>query len=192
MGGWWAGARVVPAVHELYHKRSPWKCALGTYAQFPYMDCTRSVAHMMSHHNYVGTPQDADTPQRGESMYSFVRRTIPANYRGLYKLEKATLAKRGLSAWSWQGRFMKAIVAYLSFLGLLFAVGGSYGLGAGFAATLVARVWVEAFNYLQHAGLIRVPSEPVAGRHVWNHPATITRVLPLQITNHFRHHLGSY
>jgi p-cymene methyl-monooxygenase len=191
-GAWLALVPVVPAVHELYHKRSPWKYALGTYAQFPYMDCTRSVAHMMSHHNYVGTPQDADTPIRGESMYSFVMRTIPANYRDLYKLEKATLAKRGLSVWSWQGRFTKAIVAYLSFLAVLFAVGGIYGLGAGFAATLVARLWVEAFNYLQHAGLIRVPSEPVAGRHVWNHLGTITRILALEITNHCQHHLDAY
>lgn len=62
-------------------------------------------------------------------MYSFVRRTIPENYRELYKLEKVTLAKRGLSVWSWQGRFTKAIVAYLSFLAVLFAVGGIYGLG---------------------------------------------------------------
>src|SRR5260370_35217651 len=102
MGGWWAGARVVPAVHELYHKRSPWKYALGTYAQFPYMDCTRSVAHMMNHHNYVGTPQDADTPLRGQSMSSFVRRTIPPNNRDLYKLEKATPATRAVSRWSVQ------------------------------------------------------------------------------------------
>jgi len=191
-GAWLALVPVVPAVHELYHKRSPWKYALGTYAQFPYMDCTRSVAHMMSHHNFVGTPQDADTPIRGESMYSFVMRTIPANYRDLYQLEKATLAKRDLSVWSWQGRFTKAIVAYLIFLALLFAVGGSYGLAAGFAATLVARLWVEAFNYLQHAGLIRVPDEPVANRHVWNHLGTITRVLALEITNHCQHHLDAY
>ena len=191
-GAWLALVPVVPAVHELYHKRSPWKYALGTYAQFPYMDCTRSVAHMMSHHNYVGTPQDADTPLRGESMYSFVRRTIPANYREIYQLEKVTLAKRGLSVWSWRGRFTKAIVAYLGFLALLFAVGGSYGFAAGFTATLVARAWVEAFNYLQHAGLIRVPTEPVAGRHVWNHLGTITRVLALEITNHCQHHLDAY
>lgn len=191
-GAWLALVPVVPAAHELYHKRSPWKYVLGTYTQFPYMDCTRSVAHMMSHHNYVGTPQDADTPRRGESMYSFVRRTIPENYREIYQLEKVALAKRGLSVWSWQGRFTKAIAAYLSFLAVLFAVGGIAGLGAGFTSTLIARLWVEAFNYLQHAGLIRVPGEPVANRHVWNHLGTITRVAALEITNHCQHHLDAY
>jgi p-cymene methyl-monooxygenase len=191
-GAWLALVPVVPAAHELYHKRSPWKYVLGTYAQFPYMDCTRSVAHMMSHHNYVGTPQDADTPLRGESMYSFVKRTIPANYRELYRLERETLAKRGLSVWSWQGRFTKAIVAYVAFLAVLLWVGGIAGLTVGFTATLVARLWVEAFNYLQHAGLVRVPSEPVANRHVWNHLGTITRVLALEITNHCQHHLDAY
>ena len=75
---------------------------------------------------------------------------------------------------------------------MLFAVGGIAGLGAGFASTLIARLWVEAFNYLQHAGLIRVPGEPVANRHVWNHLGTITRVAALEITNHCQHHLDAY
>src|SRR5260370_21263038 len=100
-GAWLALVPVVPAVHELYHTRSPWNYALGTYAHFPSLDSTRRVAHIMSHHNYVGTPQDADTPLRGESMYSFARRPIPENYRVLYKLEKATLSNTGLSVWSW-------------------------------------------------------------------------------------------
>jgi p-cymene monooxygenase len=108
-GAWLALVPVVPALHELYHKRTPWKYALGTYLQFPYMDCTRSVAHMMSHHLYVGTPRDADTAQRGESMYSFILRTIPGNYRELYATEKTIAAKRGVSVWSWQGKFTKAV-----------------------------------------------------------------------------------
>jgi p-cymene methyl-monooxygenase len=191
-GAWLALVPVVPAAHELYHKRSPWKYALGTYTQFPYMDCTRSAAHMMSHHIHVGTPKDADTPIRGENMYSFILRTIPENYRELYNLEKEALAKRGLSVWAWQGRFTKAIVAYLAFLGVLLVVGGPAGLAAGFAATLIARLWVEAFNYLQHVGLIRVPGEPIEPRHVWNHLGTVTRVAAFEITNHCDHHQDAY
>ncbi len=123
-GAWLALIPVVPAVHELYHKRSPWKYLLGTYAQFPYMDCTRSVAHTMSHHLHVGTPKDADTPLRGENMYTFIVRTIPGNYRELYEIEKVALAKRGLSVWSWQGKFVKAIAAYLALASSSLSVAG--------------------------------------------------------------------
>ena len=161
-GAWLALVPVVPAVHELYHKRTPWKYALGTYLQFPYMDCTRSVAHMMSHHIHVGTRRDADTAQRGESMYSFIVRTIPGNYSELYQIEKATAAKRGLSVWSWQGKFTKAVLAYVSFLVVLLLAGGVAGMAAGFVSSFIARLWVEAFNYLQHCGLIRAEGEPVA------------------------------
>jgi len=191
-GAWLALIPVVPAVHELYHKRSPWKYLLGTYAQFPYMDCTRSVAHTMSHHLYVGTPKDADTPLRGENMYTFIVRTIPGNYRELYEVEKSALAKRGLSVWSPQGKFVKAIAAYLAFLAVLFVAGGPAGAAAGFVSTFIARLWVEAFNFLQHCGLIRVPGEPVTPRHVWNHLGTITRVAAYEITNHCEHHLDAY
>jgi p-cymene methyl-monooxygenase len=182
----------VPALHELYHKRSPWKYALGTYAQVPYMDCTRSVAHMMGHHLYVGMPKDADTPIRGESMYRFLFRTIRGNYAELYAMESAAARKWGRSVWSWQGRFTKAIAAYLAFIVVMIAVGGWAGAAAVFTATLVSRLWVEAFNYLQHCGLIRAEGEPVGAQHVWNHLSTITRIAAFEITNHCEHHQDAY
>lgn len=191
-GAWLAVVPTVPAAHELYHKRSPWKYALGTYVQLPYMDCTRSVAHMMSHHIYVGTPKDADTPYRGETMYGFLLRTIPANYRELYAMESEAAAKRGQSVWAWSGRFTKAIVAYVAALAVALAIGGPAGLLAVIGTTAIARLWVEAFNYLQHYGLIRVDGQPVGPRHVWNHLGMITRVAAFEITNHCDHHLDAY
>jgi p-cymene methyl-monooxygenase len=190
-GAWLAVVPTVPAAHELYHKRSPWKYAFGTYAQLPYMDCTRSVAHMMSHHIYVGTPRDADTPFRGETVYRFLLRTIPANYAEIYHVEKEAAEKRGQSVWSWKGRFTKAVVAYLAALFVAYLLGGFAGVLAILASTTIARLWVEAFNYLQHYGLLRVEGQPVAPRHVWNHLSTITRVAAFEITNHCEHHLDA-
>ncbi|MGH7898273.1 MAG: fatty acid desaturase [Candidatus Binatia bacterium] len=191
-GAWLAVIPVVPAAHELYHKRSPWKYAIGTYTQVPYLDCTRSVAHMMGHHLFVGTPKDADTPIRGESMYGFLLRTIPANYAELYQMESDAARKWGRSVWSWQGRFTKAIAAYLAFLAATTLIGGWAGAAAVFAATVIARLWVEAFNYLQHCGLVRAEGEPVGPQHVWNHLSTLTRTAAFEITNHCEHHLDAY
>ncbi len=191
-GAWLAVVPTVPASHELYHKRTPWKYVLGTYVQLPYMDCTRSNAHMMSHHIFVGTPKDADTPYRGENIYQFLLRTIPHNYRDLYAMEKEAADKRGISVWSIQGKFMKAILAYVGALSIAFLLGGVAGTLAIMASTTIARLWVEAFNYLQHYGLIRVDGTAVAPRHVWNHLSTVTRVLAFEITNHCDHHLDAY
>lgn len=191
-GAWLAVVPTVPASHELYHKRSPWKYALGTYVQLPYGDCTRSVAHMMSHHNHVGTPKDADTPYRGETMYQFLVRTIPANYAEIYQMESEAARKRGQSVWSPKGRFAKAIFAYAAAISVAFLIGGFAGMLGVLATTSIARVWVEAFNYLQHYGLLRVEGQPVAPRHVWNHLGTVTRVAAFEITNHCDHHLDAY
>ena len=72
----------------LYHKRSPWKYLLGTYTQFPYMDCTRSVAHMMSHHNYVGTPQDSGYPAAPRACTPSLSERSPRTIGEIYKLER--------------------------------------------------------------------------------------------------------
>ena len=191
-GAWLAVIPVVPATHELYHKRTPWKYALGTYLQIPYLDCTRSTAHMMGHHLFVGTPKDADTAYRGENIYQFLVRTIPANYAELYAMEVEAARKWKRSVWSPQGRFTRAIGAYLAFLAAITLIGGVAGAAAAVASTIIARLWVEAFNYLQHVGLVRVPSDPVSPHHVWNHLSTLTRTAAFEITNHCEHHLDAY
>jgi alkane 1-monooxygenase/p-cymene monooxygenase len=146
----------------------------------------------MGHHLFVGTRKDADTPIRGESMYGFMLRTIPENYAELYRMESDAAAKWRRSVWSWRGRFTRAIAAYAVFLLAMFAIGGWAGAAAAFASTLIARLWVEAFNYLQHCGLIRAEGEPVGPQHVWNHLSTITRAAAFEITNHCEHHLDAY
>jgi len=114
------------------------------------------------------------------------------NARSVFAWEKAALAKRGLSVWSWQGRFAKAAVALLALTVVLFVIGGAVGMAAGLTVALFGRVWLEAFNYLQHVGLIRVEGQPVGKRHVWNHLSPLTRIAAYEITNHCDHHQDAY
>src|SRR5205814_1733952 len=83
----------------------------------------RSVAHLRGDHWCVGTPNDADTPIRGENMYQFMVRTIPGNYAELYRMESDAARKWGRSVWSWQGRFTRAVAAYVVFLVAMIAIG---------------------------------------------------------------------
>ena len=57
---------------------------------------------------------------------------------------------------------------------------------------VIARFWVETFNYFQHYGQVRVAGSPIEKRHVWNHFGTLSRLLGFEITNHADHHLNSY
>lgn len=189
--GWLAVVPGVPVTHELFHRWRPLHRRLGLVLQVQYMDCTRLYVHMFGHHIHLATSRDSDTARRGESIYSFTARALADNYRELYRLEKQSADKRGRSVWSWRGRFVTAIAVFGIFLLGLFVLGGWAGLAAGLVATMIGRVLAEAFNYIQHCGLIRIEGEPISGRHVWNHLAPLTRAAGFEITNHTPHHLDS-
>jgi p-cymene monooxygenase len=59
-------------------------------------------------------------------------------------------------------------------------------------SVVVARVWVESFNYFQHDGLIRVDGAPIERRHVWNHLKPLSLIIAFEITNHADHHTDSF
>lgn len=189
--GWLAAVPGVPVTHELYHRWRSLHRRLGLVLQVQYMDCTRLFVHMFGHHIHLATGRDSDTARRGESIYRFTARALADNYRELYRLEKQNADRRGRSVWSWRGRVVGAIAMLAIFMLVLFVVGGWAGMAAGFVAVAIGRVLAEAFNYIQHCGLIRIEDEPITGRHVWNHLAPLTRVAAFEITNHTPHHLDS-
>ena len=59
-------------------------------------------------------------------------------------------------------------------------------------AMILARFWIEVFNYFQHYGLIRVDGGAIGRRHVWNHFKPLSRVMGFEITNHADHHTNSF
>ena len=189
---WLTVVTILPSTHEFYHKRVPWKYTLGFYSQILYLDLTRSVAHVIGHHLAVGTPADTDTSPRGMNMYAFVVHAAVGNVRDVIREERTALAKRGLPLWSIQGRVAKAGLAIVLLAVALFAIGGVRGMLAGLTVALLGRIWIEAFNYLQHVGIVRVPGSPVGKRHVWNHLSPLTRMTAFEITNHCDHHQDAY
>ena len=198
----WAGAIIstawmsviayVPASHELYHQRGWLAQVVGTYGQVVYLDCTCNVGHTVGHHIDVGTLADSDTAVRGRTLYSFTPQAVVDSTRMSWRIESDALEKRGHGRWSWRHKVYKAIVAQLLFFVLALALAGWVGAAAALASTMVARLWVESFNYFQHYGIVRVAGKPVARRHVWNHLGFFTRIVAIEITNHADHHLDSY
>jgi p-cymene methyl-monooxygenase len=189
---WMGVVPLVPASHELYHMRSPLARAVGHYAQLCYFDCTRDIGHVINHHIDVATEEDGDTARRGTNLYAFTGHSVIASTRYSLKMEGDALKKKGLSAWHIRHRVYRALLALVIFHGLIFLVGGWTGVALTLAAQLVARCWVESFNYFQHYGLIRLKGAPIGKRHVWNHLGWFSRTTAFEITNHADHHLNSY
>jgi len=189
---WMGVVPLVPASHELYHMRGAMPRFIGHYVQLCYLDCTRDIGHVINHHIDVATEEDGDTARRGLDLYTFTWRSLVHSTVFAQKMEGRALTKRGLSPWNIRHRGYRALLALAVFHAALFAIGGWVAVGLGFAAQLVARLWVESFNYFQHYGLIRVKGAPIGRRHVWNHLGWFSRTVAFEITNHADHHLNSY
>lgn len=189
---WMSVIALVPPAHELYHQRGWLPQVVGTYCQVCYLDCTRNVGHTVGHHIDVGTTLDSDTAGRGSSLYRFTPRAVLQSTQLSQRIESDALEKRGYGRWSWRHKMWKAILAQVVFQSVVFAVAGGIGLAVSLGSMIIARFWVESFNYFQHYGIVRAIGKPIARRHLWNHLGYFTRVIAFEITNHADHHLDSY
>ncbi|WP_029889161.1 alkane 1-monooxygenase [Polycyclovorans algicola] len=189
---WMGVVPLVPASHELYHMRGALPRFVGHYVQLCYLDCTRDIGHVINHHIDVATVDDGDTAPRGTDLYSFTGKELIASTLFAQKMEARALVKRGLSGWNIRHRGYRALLALAVFHTAMFLIGGWVAVGLALAAQLIARAWVESFNYFQHYGLIRVKGSPIGRRHVWNHLGWFSRTVAFEITNHADHHLNSY
>ena len=71
-------------------------------------------------------------------------------------------------------------------------VGGPIAAVAVGTGVLFSRALIEAFNYYQHYGIVRVVGTPYDRRHLWNHLSPIGRIVAFEITNHADHHMDPY
>ena len=190
--GWLSVVPLVPATHELYHKRGKLRRLVGRYCQICYLDCTREIAHVVGHHIHVATTKDGDTAARGTSLYAFTPKAVIVSSLESWRSESDNLEKQGKGRWSIGHRIYKAIFAQVIFQSIVFMIGGWMAVSTVLAGMIVARFWVESFNYFQHYGLIRLEGGQIDRRHVWNHLKPLSRALGFEITNHADHHTNTY
>lgn len=182
----------VPATHELYHSRGRWARFFGRYGQVVFLDAMRMEVHVVGHHRDVGTKEDVDTARRGISVYGFAPRAALESFLWELKLDADTLQKRGYARYGIRHSLWRALLAIVIHLGVVYALGGWLAVGLCLIPMVIARFWVEAMNYYQHYGQVRVTGSPIEKRHVWNHFGTLSRIYAFEITNHADHHLNSY
>lgn len=190
--GWLSAVPLVPAAHELYHQRNPIARSFGRYGHLCILDCTRDIAHAVGHHIDVATYKDGDTAPRGASLYQFTGRAVFVSTAESYRREVQALEKRGKSKWNIQHRMWRAIGAQMVFQSIIWLIGGWFAVLMVLAGMILARFWVESFNYFQHYGVCRVEGAPIQRHHLWNHLHPITRLAAFEITNHADHHINSY
>jgi p-cymene monooxygenase len=182
----------VPATHELYHSRGQLARFFGRYGQIVFLDTMRMEVHVVGHHRDVGTVEDIDTAARGVTLYRFVTESMVGSVAQELKLDAESLSRRGYARYGIRHSVWRALLTTALFLGAMYWIGGPLAAGLALGSMVIARFWVEAFNYYQHFGQVRVHGTPIKKHHVWNHYGTLSRLVAFEITNHADHHLNSY
>jgi hypothetical protein len=183
---------VTPALHEMFHRRTPWQRSFGRWSQVLILDPIRELTHVVTHHLNVATPNDPDTARRGDNLYRYLPHALKHQMIEAWRLDRMVCSKRGVSRISRYGFFFRSAIAVTIFLAICLAIGGSAGLFVAIGATLFPRLLLEVFNYVGHYGLVTEHPGRFAFRHTWNHLSPIVRILGFEITNHAGHHQDSY
>jgi fatty acid desaturase len=189
----WLGAVPnLPVNHEIMHRRNVMSRYLTRFTGAFYGDPFRDIAHVHGHHLHLGTVLDGDTARRGDTIYNFAPRAARDAISDAWRVECARLEKRSLPRWSFHNAILQGyagLAALVVATGLLGGVVAGVTLGLGIVAS---RLLVEAFNYYQHYGIVRVVDSPYGRRHLWNHLTPVSRALGFEITNHADHHMDPY
>jgi toluene methyl-monooxygenase len=182
----------VPISHELWHRKGAFSRFLGFVGGLFWGNPMRDLPHVHVHHIHVGTPRDADTAYRGESVYTFIFRATWCTIIEAYRIEKEFQNKKGRSVFSLRSRVTGSIILLALVIASFYFVAGWLGVVLVTTTLFLAKLLVEVFNYTQHYGLIREEGKPFEERHAWEHRKAFSRVAGLEITTHAHHHFDSY
>ena len=151
-------------------------------------DTSFAIEHVYGHHRYVGTSADPATAPRGRNVYRhIVESTITGNVSA-WRIEAARLRKRGWAVLSLHNRFLRGHA--MSVAGVVLALVATGWRGAAFlvACGLWGKALLEIVNYIEHYGIVRAETTPVAPRHSWNTNKRVSSWTMFNLTRHSHHH----
>ena len=190
VSGTTAGYSGIVVAHELVHRRNPIAYFFGRvllmfvcYEQF-------ATEHVRGHHPRLGTPEDPATARFGESLKDFVRRTIPAQFKSAWRLEKIRLGDEHMK-WSdprmIRHRILQGVVAeVLIVLGYLYFF-GAIAMVFFLFQSRSAIALLETVNYIEHWGITRA-SRTVTPVDSWDTDNAFTLRTLVGLSRHADHH----
>lgn len=177
------------AGHELTHRTSrPFDLWLGRIAMATWWGIAFPIEHVYGHHAYVATKKDPATAARGDSLYQHLPKALKRTVVNAWEIETARLKKVGKSFWSPSNVLLRMALVSAFFTMSAYLLAGIPGLLAYLYICVIAKVALEALNYIEHYGMLRQLNEPVQPRHSWNCNHTVSGVFTYNLTRHSHHH----
>jgi alkane 1-monooxygenase len=188
--GMFSAMFAINIAHELIHRRERLDRLFGGLLLSTVSFGSFKIVHLQVHHPYVGTPLDFATARRGQSIYSFWLQSLAGNFVEALRLERNRLRRSGKSAWT------SELVPWWACTLLCLSVSQYWwGTAGGFfflIQSLIAIMYLDLINYLQHYGLTRTMTggrpEPMQDHHSWTAAMFLDDLLLLNLPRHAHHH----
>ncbi len=145
-------------------------------------------AHVYNHHLELGSEDDPATAPRGRTIYGHLFLSYFGQSKFLFEMERRRLEALGVPFLSWQNRWIRGFAMSLPSLFLFFVAGGWVGIGCLAIVWVVSNFELEALNFLEHYGLIRVKGQPIDYRHSWDNSTAFTSWFFIEIGRQADHH----
>ncbi len=175
--------------HELTHrKKNKFDMFVGNWLLAFSWDCAFAVEHVYDHHKNVGLVSDPATAKRGENIYLFIIKAIVKEQIGAWKIELKRLSRRSYSFFSFKNKMIIGYLRSLFLTFLSFKIGGFSGMLFFLFIAFLGKMLLEAINFTEHYGLVRVKGQPVCMRHSWNSNHCLSGIYLCNVTRHSDHH----
>jgi alkane 1-monooxygenase len=185
-----AGYSGIVVAHELVHRRNPLEYLMGRvllmfvcYEQF-------ATEHVRGHHPRVGTSADPATARFGEKHSDFLKRTVPAQFKSAWKLEKIRLGNENMRWYDprmLRHRVLQGVVAEVAIVLGYFYFFGWLAVAFFFVQSRTAVFLLETVNYIEHWGLARV-GKKVMAIDSWDTENRFTLYTLVGLSRHADHH----
>lgn len=177
------------AGHELTHRTwRPFDLWLGRCTMALNWGIAFPIEHVYGHHAYVGTSKDPATAARGDSVYQHLPKAMKRTVVNAIEIEAGRLAKQGKSFWSPANVILRMALVSAATTAFAFWAAGWVGVMFHLVICVLTKTALEVLNYIEHYGMLRVPSQPVQPRHSWNCNHVVSGVLTYNLTRHSHHH----
>jgi len=191
--GLWLGQIGNPNAHELIHRSDRTLFRTGKWLFISVLFGHHTSAHRKVHHTFVGTLDDPNTAQLGESFFGFAARAWPDGFVAGWEVEREALSRTARPGGILRHPYAVYVVGGIGFIGLAAVIGGFFGLLWYLALVIFVQAQLLLSDFVQHYGLERVrldPEhlEPVGPQHSWNAPHWYSGAMMLNAPRHSDHH----
>ncbi|MDJ0788801.1 MAG: alkane 1-monooxygenase [Myxococcota bacterium] len=184
-----SGFSIITA-HELIHRKPVAEQLLGRLLLCTVLYEHFYTEHLRGHHVRVGTEQDPATARFGETFHRFYARTVPAQFKSAWQLEKKRLGDPEMGFFDrrmLRNRILHGLAVGWGLAFSILAFAGPVAFVAFLLQAFIASRLLEAVNYFEHWGLVR-RSRRVRPQDSWDTHSGFTYYGLIGLSRHADHH----